>query len=167
MEPYWHGTIQSATKVITRLPSKVHEKGTESYSEAIISIRTKISFALLRSCVLCLRGCRSTSRQAATESSISAVVLRIQLILESTPFLVGAFSFWGKMPDFYSDLRLTLIGPLFRETPETTKADANLLPMHTYCKGSPFDFFYFLKVTYKTERRLKGLFSTVRLFSNF
>ena len=40
-------------------------------------------------------------------------------------FLVGVFSFQGKMPDDNGDLYLlpttdlTLIGPLFRETPET------------------------------------------------
>ena len=38
-------------------------------------IRTKISFALLRSSVLCLRGYRATRRQQAiVESSISAIV---------------------------------------------------------------------------------------------
>ena len=41
-------------------------------------------------------------------------------------FLVGAFSFEGEMPDYSSDLfflqttYLTLIGPLFRNIPETT-----------------------------------------------
>ena len=41
---------------------------------------------------------------------------------------------------------LTLIGPLFRETPETTKASAKRSP-----KGPTF-IFYFFKVTYKTGR---------------
>ena len=68
------GTGPSTTRLITRLASKVNEKGTESYSDAISYIRTKISFALLRSCVLCLRGCRSPRRPPATESSISAIV---------------------------------------------------------------------------------------------
>ena len=57
------GAGLSVAKVITRLASKVNEEG-----------KTKISFALLCSCVLCLRGCMSTRRQPATESSISAVV---------------------------------------------------------------------------------------------
>ena len=62
-------------KVITRLAAKINEKGTESYADAISYIRTKISFALLRSSVLCLRGCRATRRQQAiVESSISAIV---------------------------------------------------------------------------------------------
>ena len=51
------------TKVITRLAAKVNEKGSESYANAITYIRTKISFAVLRSSVLCLRGCRATRRQ--------------------------------------------------------------------------------------------------------
>ena len=67
------GAGPSATKVITRLAAKINEKGSESY--AISYIRTKISFALLRSFVLCLRGCRATRRQQAiVESSISARV---------------------------------------------------------------------------------------------
>ena len=69
------GAGPSATKVITRLAAKINEKGTESYADAISYIRTKISFALLRSSVLCLRGCRATRRQQAiVESSISAIV---------------------------------------------------------------------------------------------
>ena len=59
------GAGPSATKVITRLVSEVNGKGNESYSEAISYIRTKINFALLCSCVLCM---------PAMESSISAVV---------------------------------------------------------------------------------------------
>ena len=69
------GAGPSTTKVITRLAAKINEKGTESYADAISYIRTKISFALLRSSVLCLRGCRATRRQQAiVESSISAIV---------------------------------------------------------------------------------------------
>ena len=69
------GAGPSATKVITRLAAKINEKGSESYADAISYIRTKISFALLRSSVLCLRGCRATRRQQAiVESSISAIV---------------------------------------------------------------------------------------------
>ena len=68
-------------------------------------------------------------------------------------FLVGAFSFKKnarhlQWPFFF---RLTLIRPLFRETPETTKAKCQVRPMQILCKGSPFHF-YLLKVTYKTGR---------------
>ena len=65
---------RKSTKVITRLASTVNEKGTKSYSEPFSYIRTKINFAVLRSCVLCQRGFKSTRRQPAMESSISAVV---------------------------------------------------------------------------------------------
>ena len=45
--------------------------------------------------------------------------------LETRPFLVGTFSFKGKMPDSYSDYflqptDLTLKRPLFTETTKTT-----------------------------------------------
>ena len=43
----------------------------------------------------------------------------------------------------------SLIGPLFRETPETTKAKSGQCKLTA--KGPPF-IFYFFKVTYKTGR---------------
>ena len=57
--------------VMSRLALKISEKGQDSYSDAKGYIRTQISFALLRSSVLCLEGSRSTRRQTE-ESSISA-----------------------------------------------------------------------------------------------
>ena len=69
------GAGPSATKVISRIASKISERSTETYSDAITYIRTRISFALLRSSVLCLRGCRSSKRKPIVEeSSISAIV---------------------------------------------------------------------------------------------
>ena len=71
-------------------------------------------------------------------------------------FLVGAFSFQGKMPDAYSDLfisDLTLIGSLFTETTKTTQIKSGQGKLSA--KGPPF-IFYFLNVTYKTRTRLKG-----------
>ena len=60
---------------LSRLALKISEKGHDSYSDAISFIRTKISFALLRSSVLCLRGCRALKRQVNyVESSIAAAV---------------------------------------------------------------------------------------------
>ena len=69
------GAGPSATKVITRLAAKINEKGSGSYADAINYIRTKISFVILRSSVLCLRGCNAIRRQQAiVESSISVIV---------------------------------------------------------------------------------------------
>ena len=69
------GAGPSASKVMSRLALKISEKGYDSYSDAISFIRTKISFALLRSSVLCLRGCRALKRQIDHfESSIAATV---------------------------------------------------------------------------------------------
>ena len=58
-------------------------------------------------------------------------------------FLVGAFSFKGKMPDSYSDLsflqttELTLIGPLFTETAQADSGQCKLS-----AKGPPFVFYF-------------------------
>ena len=73
-------------------------------------------------------------------------------------FLVGPFSVEGKMPYSYSDLfffkttDLTLIGSLFRETPETTKAKSGQCKLSA--KG-PLSFFTF-QGNLQNRRRLKG-----------
>ena len=46
----------------------------EPYADTISCIRTKISFALLRSCVFCLRGCCALKFRVLSETSIRAVV---------------------------------------------------------------------------------------------
>ena len=68
------GAGPSASKVMSRLALKISEKSIESYADVIGYIRTKVSFALLRSSVLCLRGCRSLKRKLPNDSSIGAVV---------------------------------------------------------------------------------------------
>ena len=56
------GTGPSTTKVIKRLAEKIADKKNERYSDTINLIRSKVSFALLRSCLLCLRGCRASKK---------------------------------------------------------------------------------------------------------
>ena len=69
------GAGPSASKVMSRLALKISEKGNDSYSDAISFISTKKCFALLRSSVLCLRGCRALKRQIDhVECSIAATV---------------------------------------------------------------------------------------------
>ena len=69
------GAGPSASKVMERLALKISEKSVDSYADIIGYIRTKISFTLRRSSVLCLRGCRSLRRQLPVDdSSIGAVV---------------------------------------------------------------------------------------------
>ena len=48
------GAGPSASRVMKQLATKFSEKRGEPYGDTISYIRTKISFALLRSCVLCL-----------------------------------------------------------------------------------------------------------------
>ena len=67
------GAGPSASRVMKQLATKISEKCGETY-DTISYIRTKISFALLRSCVLCLRGCRALKLHVLSETSISAVV---------------------------------------------------------------------------------------------
>ena len=43
----------------------------ERYADAISWIRTKVSFALLRSCLLCLRGCKANKKSSYFTTDIS------------------------------------------------------------------------------------------------
>ena len=68
------GAGPSASKAIQRLASRISDKKEDSYSDVITYIRTKLSFALLRSSILCLRGARSMRRRPAVEASIGTIV---------------------------------------------------------------------------------------------
>ena len=75
------GAGPSATKVMKRIAGKMSDRKDDSYSDIITYIRTKLSFALLRSSVLCLRGSRSLHRRAAVEASIGTVVEEGRLLV--------------------------------------------------------------------------------------
>ena len=64
----------SASRVMKQLETKISEKSGDPYADTISYIRTKINFALLRSCVLCLRGSSAHKLRILSETSISAVV---------------------------------------------------------------------------------------------
>ena len=68
------GDGPSASKAIRRLASRISDKKEDSYSDVITYIRTKLSFALLRSSILCLLGARSMRRRPAVEASIGTIV---------------------------------------------------------------------------------------------
>ena len=68
------GAAPTATRTMQRFAEKLSEKRQESYPESINYIRTKISFALLRSSILCIRGCRSLRKFQFIDNSISAIV---------------------------------------------------------------------------------------------
>ena len=68
------GAGASASRIMKQLATKISEKRGEPYADIMSYIQTKISFALRRSCVLCLRGCRALKPRVLSETSISAVV---------------------------------------------------------------------------------------------
>ena len=57
------GTADERVKYHSRLAELIANKKGESYSSAISWIRAKVSFAIVRSAILCLRGSISRSRQ--------------------------------------------------------------------------------------------------------
>ena len=55
--------VDECVKYHNRIAELVANKNGESYSRAISWIRAKVSFAIVRSAILCLRGSRSRRRQ--------------------------------------------------------------------------------------------------------
>ena len=68
------GAGPSASRIMKQLATKMSGERGEPYADTISYIRTKISFALPRSCILCLRGCRALKPRVLSETSISAVL---------------------------------------------------------------------------------------------
>ena len=68
------GAGTSVSRVMKQRATKIREKRGVLYADSISYIRTKISFALLRGCVLCLRGCRALKPRVLSETSVSAFV---------------------------------------------------------------------------------------------
>ena len=64
------------SQIMTRLALKLSEKTSEPYAYVVrYIIRAKITFALLRSSILCIRGCGSLKRQfTQTEPSMNVIV---------------------------------------------------------------------------------------------
>ena len=68
------GSAPTARRTMQRLAEKLSDKRQESYPESINYIKTKISFALLRSSIICISGCRSLRKNQFIDNSLSAFV---------------------------------------------------------------------------------------------
>ena len=64
-----------------RIAGKLSDKKEDPYADIITYITTKISFALLRSSVLCIRGSRSLRRRPTVEALIGTIVEEGRLLL--------------------------------------------------------------------------------------
>ena len=58
------GMSRECTRFFKRLASMIAEKREQSYAETLGWLRCCISFTLLRSCIQCIRGARSSSKKA-------------------------------------------------------------------------------------------------------
>ena len=76
------GAGPPASKAIQRLAYRISDKKEDSYWDVITYIRTKLSFALLRSSILCLRGARSMCPRPSVEASIGTIVEEGRLLCE-------------------------------------------------------------------------------------
>ena len=68
------GAAPGSTKTIQKLAEKLSEKRNESYSDTINFIRTKTSFAHLRSAILCLSGCKNLKNTSNIDNSVCAII---------------------------------------------------------------------------------------------
>ena len=73
------GTGPSACKVMKRLAPKISERKEEKYSDVMSFFRTKINFALLKSSILCIRGCRASKSTYIIENAISCILAEGQI----------------------------------------------------------------------------------------
>ena len=64
----------NTNKVITTTAQKLSHKREESFSNIVSYIRTRLSIALLRSCLLCIRGCKDLKKAELTELSLGAII---------------------------------------------------------------------------------------------
>ena len=68
------GTGPSASKALKQLASKLSARKEDSYTDAILFPRTKISFALLKNSMLCIRGSRTLRQCKIVDASMGAFV---------------------------------------------------------------------------------------------
>ena len=68
------GAAPGSTKTTQKLADKLSEKRNESYSDTINFKRTKISFALVRSAILCLSWCKILKNTSNIDNSICAII---------------------------------------------------------------------------------------------
>ena len=76
------GMGKAATALYKRVASLLAAKRGEQYSHVMAFIRCRIAFSLLRSCIMCLRGCRRLSSQSAlavgdTSAALAVVEARV------------------------------------------------------------------------------------------
>ena len=86
------GMADECVRYHSRLAELIANKKGESYSSAISWIRAKVSFAIVRSAILCLRGSRSRRRQLQSRTKllekvfpIMSTFLRNKTISKTTP----------------------------------------------------------------------------------
>ena len=68
------GADPSASKVMKPLAQRVSEQREEKYSDVMSFIWMKIGFALLKSSILCIRGCRALKSTYTIENAISCIL---------------------------------------------------------------------------------------------
>ena len=73
------GAGTSESKVMKRLAQEISEKREEKYSDVMSFIRTKISFALLKTSILCIRRCRALKSTSTIENAISCILAEGQI----------------------------------------------------------------------------------------
>ena len=76
------GMGKAATALYKRVASLLAAKRGEQYSHVMASIRCRIAFSLLRSCIMCLRGCGRLSSQfalAVGDTSAALTVVEAQV----------------------------------------------------------------------------------------
>ena len=75
------GAGPSASKKLKQLASKLSAQKETRYADIVSYLKTKISFAPLRSSILCIRGPRTLKRREIVDASMGAVVEEERLLV--------------------------------------------------------------------------------------
>ena len=106
-----HGTTAAATIAYKRLASLLADKRKQDYSKTISWLRCSISFSLVKSAVMCLRGARSSFhqpvRQAHCEVPLDVAISEGHVPSQQT--MNSLFSVWHSDFFFFSLLLLVCI----------------------------------------------------------
>ena len=72
------GASRITHKLIRLIASLIAQKTNERYSEVINFIRTRVSFSLLKSTILCIRGCRGQKSKTPDDISIETLSVEVR-----------------------------------------------------------------------------------------
>ena len=88
------GMGKATSALYARVVALLAAKKSEQYCHVVAYIRCKLSFSLLRSCIMCLRGCRKLfGRPVVLEAGASSAALDVSEVQVRSKLMVSRIGF--------------------------------------------------------------------------